>query len=63
VASIKPIQSKPRLLGGRCGATDDRPGTRALAALEEQLGLKLEQRREVPVDVMIIDRAQQPTEN
>ena len=33
VASIKSLQSRPRLLGGGCGGTDDRPGTGALAAM------------------------------
>ena len=54
-----------RFIGGAVGAadpnaTDDRPSM--TTALQEMLGLKLERTRG-PVDVLIVERAERPTEN
>jgi uncharacterized protein (TIGR03435 family) len=41
---------------------DDPDGARLPVALEDQLGLRLELRRE-PTDVVVIDRIERPSEN
>jgi len=41
---------------------DDPDAARLPVALEDQLGLKLELRRE-PTDVVVIDRIERPSEN
>jgi len=55
--------SLPPDLAARVRATSNDPNLPALStALAEQLGLRLESRRG-PVDVLVIDSAQEPTEN
>ena len=44
------------------GATPDSGGISILSALQEQLGLKLESRR-APVDVLVIERVEKPSQN
>ena len=56
----EPVMQKPGV--GPVAATVDSTGPSVFAAIQEQLGLKLESRR-VPVEVMVIDRAEKPAEN
>ena len=55
--------------GPRCSPTEEgcfnepaRPDREFFAAIQEQLGLKLDPRR-ADVDVLVIDRAERPTSN
>jgi uncharacterized protein (TIGR03435 family) len=52
----------PDDLQARTPATDAASGPSIFAALQEQLGLKLEPRK-VPTEVLVIDRVQKPTAN
>jgi uncharacterized protein (TIGR03435 family) len=53
----------PDDMQAKSGASSDIPaGPTLFTALQEQLGLKLEARK-VPVDVLVIDRAELPSEN
>jgi uncharacterized protein (TIGR03435 family) len=50
------------LAGGRGGATDLADAPDLFTAVQEQLGLKLEAQR-VPMEVLVIDHVDRPTEN
>jgi hypothetical protein len=52
----------PRLWHSRQGPFILRAGHSLLTALEEQLGLKLEEQRAL-TEILIIDRAERPSEN
>jgi len=48
--------------GPGAAPADDSPGLSVFTAIEEQLGLKLESQKG-PVDVLVIDHAEEPSEN
>ena len=57
------LQWVPDEMQAKAGAAADVPqGPSLFTALQEQLGLKLESRK-VPVDVLVIDHAEPPSEN
>jgi uncharacterized protein (TIGR03435 family) len=51
------LQAKPAVAGDATA-----PGLSIFAAIEEQLGLRLEARK-VPTEVLVIDRAEKASEN
>jgi len=56
------MQAKPPSSGDASGITAPAPGPSIFAAVQEQLGLKLEPRK-VPAEVLVIDRAEKASEN
>jgi len=58
------VQATPPSGGDKpaTAAPDPASGPSIIAALQEQLGLKLESRK-VPAEVLVIDHAEKPSEN
>ena len=56
------LQWTPDDMQAKAPASDASQEPSLFAALQEQLGLKLESRK-VPVDVLVIDHAELPSEN
>jgi uncharacterized protein (TIGR03435 family) len=56
------VENTPDFQGIDNSAASDLSGPSLFTALREQLGLKLESRR-APVDVLVIDSIQKPSEN
>ena len=63
-SDTEPVMQKPGTMPPEAGdaRAADNIGPSVFAAIQEQLGLKLEARR-VPVEVLVIDRAERPSEN
>jgi len=53
----------PVSVEANAGVSDASEVPSIFTAVEEQLGLRLESRRRVPVDVLVIDRAEMPSKN
>ena len=57
------LRWSPASAQANAGVSDASDVPSIFAAVEEQLGLRLESRRRVPVDVLVVDRAEMPSKN